>query len=102
MYRVLLRMNVVPGQEPAFEREWRAGAETIGREPANVGQWLSRSDEDPTVYYIVSDWVDEPSFRDYETSERHRAHRARLHPYRASGTMSTMRLLASLPGGAAK
>lgn len=100
-YRVMLRMQVVPGQETQFEEAWRSGAATIGREPANLGQWLSRSDEDDAVYYIVSDWVDEPSFRDYEGSARHREHRSRLHPYRADGSMATMRLIASVAGQAA-
>jgi heme-degrading monooxygenase HmoA len=98
VYRVLLRMQVVPGQEPQFERAWRAGAHTIAQEPANVAQWLSRSDDEPNVYYIVSDWRDESSFRAYETSERHRLHRARLHPYRSSGSMTTMTVLAAERG----
>jgi len=36
------------------------------------------------MYNIVSDWCDESSFRAYEASERHRQHRARLHPYRTA------------------
>jgi heme-degrading monooxygenase HmoA len=98
VYRVLLRMQVVPGQEQQFERAWRDGAQTIAEEPANVAQWLSRSDEEPGVYYIVSDWRDEPSFRAYEVSERHRVHRARLHPYRSAGSMTTMTVVAAANG----
>jgi len=99
-YRVILRMQVIDGLESGFEAAWRDGADVIGREPANLGQWLSRSDSEPGVYYIVSDWVDEPSFRAYETSERHRLHRAALHPYRSGGSMSTTHLLATVPGAA--
>jgi heme oxygenase (mycobilin-producing) len=98
VYRVLLRMQVVPGQEEQFERAWRDGARVIAQEPANVAQWLSRSDGEESVYYIVSDWVDEPSFRDYEVSERHRRHRARLHPYRSAGSMTTMTVLDAAAG----
>jgi heme-degrading monooxygenase HmoA len=61
---------------------------------------LSRSDSEPGVYDIVSDWRDEPSFRAYEGSERHRGHRARLHPYRSAGSMTTMTVLAAERGAA--
>jgi heme-degrading monooxygenase HmoA len=97
-YRVLLRMQVLPGKEEQFEQAWRDGARTIAEEPANVAQWLSRSDDEAGVYYIVSDWVDETSFRDYELSERHRRHRARLHPYRSTGSMTTMRIVDAAAG----
>jgi heme-degrading monooxygenase HmoA len=92
-YRVLLRMQVKPGKEEQFEQAWRDGAQRIADEPANVAQWLSRSDDEVGVYYIVSDWVDEPSFRAYEVSARHRQHRARLQPYRSAGSMTTMTIV---------
>lgn len=98
IYRVLLRMQVVPGKEEQFERAWHDGARTIAEEPANVRQWLSRSDAEAGVYYIVSDWVDERSFRAYEVSERHRLHRARLHPYRSTGSMTTMTIVDTAAG----
>jgi heme-degrading monooxygenase HmoA len=105
MYRVLLRMAVRPGQEEQFERAWNEGAAEIAAEPANVGQTLARAQADgdeESVYYIVSDWTDEPAFREYEVSERHRVHRARLHPYRSSGSMTTMTVVSRLPGLAAE
>jgi heme-degrading monooxygenase HmoA len=92
-FRVMLRMQATPGQEAEFERVWAAGAEIIAREPASRGQWLARSAEEGGVYYIVSDWTDELAFRTYERSARHRQHRSRLHPYRASGSMTTMNVL---------
>jgi heme-degrading monooxygenase HmoA len=98
VYRVLLRMEIVPGREEQFEQVWRDGAQTIAAEPANLGQTLLRSDEEPSTYFIVSDWVDEPSFRDYELSDRHQVHRAKLHPYRSAGTMTTMTHVAALAG----
>jgi len=101
MYRVMLRMEVTEDLHEGFERAWVDGAATIAREPANVGQWLSRSADEAGIYYIVSDWVDEPSFREYERSERHRVHRARLHPYRSAGSMTTMTVLHAAPGRAA-
>jgi heme-degrading monooxygenase HmoA len=99
-FRVMLRMATHPGREADFERAWSDGAPVITGQPTNLGQWLSRSAEEPGVYWIISDWVDEASFREYEQSPEHLAHRGRLHPYRASGSMTTMHLLADLPGAA--
>jgi heme-degrading monooxygenase HmoA len=100
-FRVLLRMDLEPGREREFERAWLDGAHVITGQPANIGQWLSKSAEEDSVYYIVSDWTDEERFREYELSEDHLEHRKRLHPYRRSGSMVTMTLLHSLDGAAA-
>ncbi|MGX1773946.1 antibiotic biosynthesis monooxygenase family protein [Nocardia brasiliensis] len=100
VFRVMLRMEVIPGQEAAFEQAWLDGASIITDQPANLGQWLSRSTEEAAVYYIVSDWVDEASFRDYERSEQHLHHRARLHPYRSKGSMAVATVLHALTGAA--
>ena len=43
----------------------RIGSVITGH-PANRGQWLLRSTEDASTYYVISDWVDEPSFREFE------------------------------------
>jgi len=100
-FRVLLRMELHKGGEAEFERAWLAGANVITGQPANLGQWLAPSAEEPAVYYIISDWTDEASFRAYELSEEHREHRKRLHPYRRSGTMAVMNIAHSLAGAAA-
>ena len=92
-FRVVLRMNTLPGSGEDFEREWIAGAGVIAKESANLAQWLSKSVDEENVYYIVSDWADERRFREYERSERHLKHRSRLHPYRASGSMASMKLI---------
>lgn len=99
-YRVMLRMEVPDDLREQFERAWTTGAGQIAEEPANLGQWLSRGRDEAGAYYIVSDWVDEPSFRAYERSEAHLRHRARLHPYRTAGTMTTMDVLHAEPGRA--
>jgi heme-degrading monooxygenase HmoA len=99
VFRVMLRMTIRPGAEGDFERTWLAIGDSVTSHPANLGQWLSRSEE-PGVYYIVSDWVDEARFREFETSQRHLDHRQRLHPYRSGGAMTTMRVVAYLPGAA--
>lgn len=99
-FRVLLRMRIHPGSGPAFERDWRDGAERISAQRANLGQWLARSTEEADVYYVVSDWTDEASFRAYERSDAHQEHLRTLRPHRADGSMSTMAVLAAVPGAA--
>ncbi|AXK32536.1 antibiotic biosynthesis monooxygenase [Streptomyces armeniacus] len=98
VFRVLLRMQIKPGMEDAFEREWSRVGESVTAHPANLGQWLARSCEEKGVFYITSDWTDEEQFREFERSDRHVTHRQKLHPYRSGGSMSTMRVVAHLDG----
>jgi heme-degrading monooxygenase HmoA len=107
-FRVMLRMRIKPGMAADFERTWIAVGDSVTSHPANLGQWLSHSadkDEDDTeageIYYIVSDWVSERAFREFETSDRHLEHRRKLHPYRSGGSMTTMRVVAHLNGSSA-
>lgn len=93
-FRVLLKVEVRPGLEAGFEQQWRAGDEEVTRQTANRGHWLSRSDTEDHVYYVISDWTDEASFRAFESSDVHLEHRKKLHPYRVGGSMATMRILA--------
>jgi len=96
-FRVMLQMEIKDGMGPAFEARWIEIGESVTSHPANLGQWLCRSDE-AGAYIIVSDWVDEPGFREFETSERHVEHREKLHPFRQGGAMYTMTVVAYLPG----
>ncbi|MFF4403279.1 antibiotic biosynthesis monooxygenase family protein [Streptomyces sp. NPDC001262] len=99
-FRVMLRMQITPGLEEQFERTWQEVGDSVTSHPANLGQWLSRSLDEPGVYYIVSDWADEQRFREFETSERHVEHRRKLHPFRETGSMTTMQVVAHLPRSA--
>jgi heme-degrading monooxygenase HmoA len=99
-YRVLLRMQINPGMEADFEKVWQGSTEAVTDHPACLGQWLSKSTDEEAVYYIVSDWVDEPGFRAFETSDAHLAHRERLHPYRSQGSFNTMHVIAYVKGTA--
>ncbi|WP_283133418.1 antibiotic biosynthesis monooxygenase family protein [Rhizohabitans arisaemae] len=99
-FRVLLRMNIHPGMEREFEETWLRVGKAITDHPANLGQWLSRSEEEEHVYYVMSDWVDEPRFRAFETSDEHLEHRTKLHPYRSSGSMTTMSVVYAMTGAA--
>ncbi|TCP56789.1 heme-degrading monooxygenase HmoA [Tamaricihabitans halophyticus] len=97
VFRVMLRMEIKPGLDKEFERVWCEVGDSVVTHPANLGQWLSHS-EDEGVYYIVSDWVSEERFREFETSDRHLRHREKLHPYRSGGWMTTMNVVTFLPG----
>jgi heme-degrading monooxygenase HmoA len=100
VFRVMLRMLIKPGMEEAFERVWSEVGDSVTSDPANLGQWLCRGEDEVGVYYIVSDWVDQTRFREFETSSRHLEHRQKLHPFRAGGSMVTMRIVAHLPATA--
>ncbi|TYB39223.1 antibiotic biosynthesis monooxygenase [Micromonospora sp. AP08] len=100
-FRVMLRMEIRPGMAGDFERVWREVGDSVTSHPANLGQWLSRGAEEEDIYYIVSDWVDERQFREFETSDRHLRHREKLHPYRSGGSMTTMHVVAHLDGAGA-
>jgi heme-degrading monooxygenase HmoA len=101
VFRVLLRMQIRPGMAEEFERTWFDIGSSVTAHPANLGQWLARSEEEDSVYYIVSDWTDEPRFREFEHSEGHLAHRAKLHPFRSSGSMTTMQVVYTMTGAGA-
>lgn len=98
VFRVMLRMQIKPGLEEGFEQVWRDVGSSVTGHPANLGQWLSRSAEEDGVYYIVSDWVDERRFREFEASDRHLQHRKKLHPFRSGASMTTMHVVAALAG----
>jgi len=102
-FRVMLRMQIKPGMEAEFERVWKEVGSSVTGHPANRGQWLSKSttDDEDGIYYIVSDWADEPRFREFETSDTHLQHRTKLHPYRSGGSMTTMNIVANLSVAAA-
>lgn len=99
-FRVLLTMRIKEGLSAEFERTWRDVAGLIAANPGNLGQWLARDTEHDDVYWVLSDWLDEDSFREFEHSEDHVRHREKLAPYRRGGSMETMRVVAALPGPA--
>jgi heme-degrading monooxygenase HmoA len=93
-------MHIHPGSEHEFEQTWLRIGSAVTDHPANLGQWLSRSTEQPSTYIIVSDWVNEAQFREFERSDRHLTHRKALQPLRSGGSMATMHVLHHLPRGA--
>lgn len=97
VFRVMLRLSIIPGMESDFERTWLSVGSVITGQPANLGQWLLKSNDEPGVYYIMSDWVNEPLFREFEHSAEHLGHRTQLHPFRNGGSMATMTVVYDLP-----
>lgn len=100
-FRVMLRLEVEPGREAEFEKAWREGTEAVTGHPANLGQSLSRengADGPENVYVIISDWVDEPRFREFEESPEHLRHRATLHPFRKGGSFHVLEVLHQIEG----
>lgn len=95
-FRVMLTMHIHPGREDEFERAWMDGSDVIATQPANLSHTLARGTEDPGTYFIVSEWTDQASFRAYESSPEHLAHRTRLHPYRSHASMATMTVVHDL------
>jgi heme-degrading monooxygenase HmoA len=96
VFRVILRMEIVSGGEHDFEQTWLDVGGAITGQAANLGQWLMRSYDESGVYYIISDWIDEARFREFEGSDEHLSHRRRLHPFRTSGSMVTTEIVAAL------
>lgn len=101
-FRVLLRMRIHPGMEHEFEQTWKSVAEAVTGNPDNLGHWLMRDTTEESVYYIGSDWVDEERFRRFESSPEHVAHRQRLHPYRAEGSITLLRVVSHMAGAAGR
>jgi heme oxygenase (mycobilin-producing) len=97
-FRVMLRLQIIPGKEADFEKTWHNVGSRITDQPANRGQWLLKSNDEPSVYYIMSDWVNEPLFREFERSQEHVMHRRKLHPFRNGGWMAAMSVVYHLPG----
>jgi len=100
-FRVIVKMSIHPGMEEGFQRTWHGIGAAVTEHPANLGHWLMRSAIEDDVYYVGSDWVDERRFREFEDSPEHREHRAKLHPYRATGSIEVMHVLSHLPGAGA-
>jgi heme-degrading monooxygenase HmoA len=103
VFRIMLRMQIRPGMGAEFEKAWYSIGDVVSGHPANLGQWLLRSGDEENLYYIMSDWVGEPEFREFEQSPQHLEHRQKLHPYREQGSMATMHVvydMAKLRSGA--
>ncbi len=101
MFRVELVMEVDPAHGREFEDVWLQVGKVVAEHPANIAQWLSRSDGENARFVIVSDWPDEKSFREFEYEPGHKELTGRLRELRKSGSMSTMTVLHHLAGAGA-
>ncbi|KOV60923.1 hypothetical protein ADL01_32580 [Streptomyces sp. NRRL WC-3618] len=101
-FRVMLRMEIAPGQGAEFEKVWQEVGRGIAAQPGNLWQSLARSADEEDVYHVVTDWVDAPSFHRFEHSEEHVENRRRLAPYRRGGEMRLSQTVCLLRGAAAQ
>jgi heme-degrading monooxygenase HmoA len=88
MIRATLTVDVRPGQEPAFERAWRAVAAEVRGTPGHLRQALLRDPADPGRFVISSDWESADAFRAFERSPWQEALTAPLRALRASASMT--------------
>ncbi|KAF4407481.1 MULTISPECIES: antibiotic biosynthesis monooxygenase family protein [Streptomyces] len=98
VFRVILTLRVAPGRQQEFEDTWIGVGRAVAGHPANIAQWLVRSQENPDTYYIISDWPDEQSFRSFEKEPGHWELTGKLRELRVSGGMDTTTVLHHLPG----
>ncbi|MFD8494674.1 antibiotic biosynthesis monooxygenase family protein [Amycolatopsis sp. NPDC059657] len=101
-FRIQLTLTIHPGREDEFEKTWLEIGDAVTGHPANIGQWLARSSDEPGTFVVTSDWVSEEKFREFEHSPGHKTHREKLHPLRASGSMTTQHVLHHFAGEAAR
>lgn len=101
-FRVMLRMEIAPGQGAEFEQEWQEVARGIAAQPGNLCQSLARSADEENVYHVVTDWVDAPSFHRFEHSDEHIDNRRRLAPYRRGGEMRLSQTVCLLTGASGR
>jgi len=101
-FRVMLRMETVPGLGAEFEKVWEEVGRGIAGQPGNLAQSLGRSADEADVYYVVTDWTDAASFHRFEHGEEHVLNRRRLQPYRRGGEMRLTETVCLLRGVAAE
>jgi aromatase len=94
--RVLLSIDIHPGQQDEFEQLWWEHAQLVAGDPANLGQSLSVRTDSPASYVVVTDWADEPSFRAFERSDAQQKYLKRLWPLRESGSMTLLRMIPAM------
>lgn len=88
MFRVMLRMRVVPGREDRFLDIVRTVGAAVAANPSNRGQRVFR--DDTGTFHVHSDWADDESFWAHERSTEHRRLIGAMREVREDSTMTTM------------
>lgn len=96
MVRSVLSMVVREGCERSFEKAWRASAERIAQYPGNLGQTLSKDQNQPRLFVIVSDWESRDALKKFEGSAERIALSATLEELRESASKSVQEVLAAI------
>lgn len=66
--RVVLTVDIRPGEEQAFESEFEEVAGRVAAMPDVMRQVLCRDPGNPSRYLIMSDWPSWEAFRRFEVS----------------------------------
>jgi heme-degrading monooxygenase HmoA len=92
-------MKVEPEREAEFEAAWMNIAGHVSRAPGNLSQSLLRSYEDPSVFFVVSDWDSKESFERFERSDEQARLTAPLRALRVSAERAVHDLRAHVAAG---
>lgn len=95
-FRMMLRLEIVPGCDADFEATWRAVAAEVSQGSECLRQWLLRVPAEPGVYFIVSDWADAAAFQRFRESPGHDGHASRLKPFQRSMTVTLTEIAAGV------
>jgi quinol monooxygenase YgiN len=99
MVRATLTITVKPGKEDEFVEAWRAIAEEVSREPANLRQALMRDADAERTFVISSDWESREAFHEFERSPEQEELTAPMRDLRESGRMTIQDVVAYYEGG---
>src|SRR5438552_3317330 len=81
MVRATLTITVKPGKEDEFVEAWRAIAEEVSREPANLRQALMRDADAERTFVLLSEWESREAFLAWERDEIHMQTTTPMRPY---------------------
>ncbi|MFB7719008.1 TcmI family type II polyketide cyclase [Nocardia sp. NPDC056100] len=96
-FRKILRFDVARDQRAGFERAWDAMGAAARAHPANLDQCLAY-DAEIGCYLLITDWVDEEGYLDFQRSDAHRNAGPELKQYlRAVARPDIVRRVAPLP-----
>ncbi|WP_226367038.1 antibiotic biosynthesis monooxygenase [Pseudonocardia sp. ICBG162] len=92
-FRAVIELEMTGTDAVRFVAEWPRMAEEVAEAPGCLEQWLFGPDRDGVV--IMSDWVDEDAFHDFEAGPVHAAHRTRIASVRTGGRFRGLRTTAA-------
>jgi heme-degrading monooxygenase HmoA len=86
--RVVLTVDIKPGEEGEFEREFGGVASSLKDARGLLGQVLCRDADNVSRYHIMSDWSSREEFREFEVSPEQDEATAPVRKHRSSVRMA--------------